>query len=203
MTAYNETCASIGNDYWNHRLFLLHGDARYIDVMERTLYNGLISGVSLDGTSFFYPNPLESNGQHERSPWFGVACCPGNITRFLASVPGYVYAQRGDALYVNLFVASSGDIKLDNGRTVKVVQETRYPWDGTVKMTVTPDQAARMTINVRVPGWARNEPVPSNLYKFADTVSRPITLKVNGKAVPVQPGALQPTKGYVALERTW
>ena len=95
MTAYNETCASIGNDYWNHRLFLLHGDAKYIDVMERTLYNGLISGVSLDGKTFFYPNPLESAGQHQRSPWFGVACCPGNITRFLASVPGYVYAHQG------------------------------------------------------------------------------------------------------------
>ena len=83
MTAYNETCASVGMDYWNHRLFLLHGDAKYIDVMERTLYNGLISGVSLDGKTFFYPNPLESRGQHQRSPWFGVACCPGNITRFL------------------------------------------------------------------------------------------------------------------------
>ena len=90
MTAYNETCAAIGNDYWNHRLFLLHADAKYVDVMERTLYNGLISGVSLDGKSFFYPNPLESNGQHARSPWFGVACCPGNITRFMASVPGYL-----------------------------------------------------------------------------------------------------------------
>src|SRR5262245_19590511 len=126
MTAYNETCAAIGNDYWNHRLFLLHGDAKYIDVMERTLYNGLISGVSLDGRSFFYPNPLESNGQHQRSPWFGVACCPGNITRFLASVPGYVYAQRGDALWVNLFMASAADVKLDNGRTVKITQSTRY-----------------------------------------------------------------------------
>ena len=101
MTAYNETCASIGNDYWNHRLFLLHADAKYIDVMERTLYNGLVSGVSLDGRSFFYPNPLESSGQHARSPWFGVACCPSNITRFLASVPGYVYARQGQTLFVN------------------------------------------------------------------------------------------------------
>jgi len=110
MTAYNETCAAIGNDYWNHRLFLLHADAKYIDVMERTLYNGLISGVSLDGKTFFYPNPLESNGQHARSPWFGVACCPGNITRFMASVPGYVYAQKGDAIWVNLYMASSADV---------------------------------------------------------------------------------------------
>ena len=130
MTAYNETCAAVGNDYWNQRLFLLHGDAKYMDVMERTLYNGLISGVSLDGKSYFYPNPLESNGQHQRSPWFGVACCPGNITRFMPSVPGYVYAQQGDTLYVNLFVAATRDIKLDNGRTVKMTQETRYPWDG-------------------------------------------------------------------------
>ena len=97
-TAYNETCAAVGNDFWNHRLFLLHGEARYIDVLERTLYNGLLSGVSLDGKSFFYPNPLESAGQYKRSPWFGVACCPGNITRFLASLAGYVYAQRADSI---------------------------------------------------------------------------------------------------------
>jgi DUF1680 family protein len=198
MTAYNETCAAVGNDYWNHRLFLLHADARYIDVMERTLYNGLISGVSLDGQSFFYPNPLESNGQHKRSPWFGVACCPGNITRFLASVPGYVYAQRGDQLYVNLFVASSADVKMDNGRSIKMTQETRYPWEGSVKMTVNPDRAGKLTINVRIPGWARNEPVPSDLYKFADKVSEPAVVKVNGKAVP-----MQLTKGYVMLDRTW
>jgi DUF1680 family protein len=102
MSAYNENCAAIGNDYWNHRLFLLHADAKYVDVMERTLYNGLLSGVSLDGKSFFYPNPLESAGQHQRRPWFGVACCPGNMTRFLASVPGYVYAQQGNTLYARL-----------------------------------------------------------------------------------------------------
>jgi uncharacterized protein len=198
MTAYNETCAAIGNDYWNHRLFLLHGDARYIDVMERTLYNGLISGVSLDGKLFFYPNPLESNGQHQRSPWFGVACCPGNITRFLASVPGYVYAQQGDKLYVNLFVASTADIKLDNGRRVKVIQETRYPWDGAVKMTVNPDRSGGFTINVRIPGWAHNEAVPGDLYRFLDKVEESVLLKVNGQPVP-----LNIDKGYVSLNRGW
>jgi uncharacterized protein len=198
MSAYNETCAAIGNDYWNYRLFLLHGDAKHIDVMERTLYNGLISGVSLDGKSFFYPNPLESNGQHQRSPWFGVACCPGNITRFIASVPGYVYARKGDTLYVNLFVGSTADIKMDNGRTVKLTQETRYPWDGAVKMTVNPDRSSKFTMNVRVPGWARQEAVPSDLYSFLDKVGEPVTLKVNGKPV-----ALQINKGYVSLTRAW
>lgn len=198
MSAYNETCAAIGNDYWNHRLYLLHADAKYIDVMERTLYNGLISGVSLDGKTFFYPNPLESNGQHQRSEWFGVACCPGNITRFIASVPGYVYAQQGDALYVNLFVGSTADIKLDNGRTVKLTQETRYPWDGAVKMTVNPDTNSKLTINVRIPGWAHNEAVPSDLYRFMDKVDEPVTLKVNGQAVPIKLD-----HGYVSLNRDW
>jgi uncharacterized protein len=198
LSAYAETCAAIGNDYWNHRLFLLHADARYIDVMERALYNGVISGVSLDGKSFFYPNPLESDGQHQRSPWFGVACCPSNITRFLASVPGYVYGQRGDALWVNLFVASTAEIRLDNGRTVKIDQQTRYPWEGAVKMTVTPDQPAPLTVRVRIPGWARNEPAPGGLYRFADKPAPAAALKVNGKRVP-----MRLDKGYVAIERTW
>jgi uncharacterized protein len=197
MTAYNETCAAIGNDYWNHRLFLLHADARYIDVMERTLYNGLISGVSLDGKSFFYPNPLESNGQHARSEWFGVACCPGNITRFLASVPGYVYAQQGSTLYVNLFAASTADVTMD-GRRVRVAQQTRYPWDGAVKIIVTPDRARDFTIKVRVPGWARNEPVPGDLYRFMDTSSEPVVVKVNGAPAPL---ALD--RGYVTVTRRW
>jgi DUF1680 family protein len=197
MTAYNETCASVGMDYWNHRLFLLEGDSKYIDVMERTLYNGLISGVSLDGTTFFYDNPLESNGQHARREWFGVACCPGNITRFMASVPGYIYAKRGDDLYVNLFAGGTADIETPGGK-LKVVQETRYPWDGAVKMTIAPDRARQFAINVRVPGWARNEPVPSDLYRFMDKSSDAATIKVNG-----QPVAVTLDKGYVTISRTW
>src|SRR5258708_24986313 len=128
-------------DSWNPRQFLLHGDAKYIDIMERTLYNGLISGVSLKGDTFFYPNPLESNGQHARQEWFGVACCPGNITRFMASVPGYVYAKRDDtstgsapALYVNLYAAGTADVDLAGGK-LKIAQQTRFPWDGAVHMT--------------------------------------------------------------------
>jgi uncharacterized protein len=200
MTAYNETCAAVGNDFWNYRLFLLHADARYIDVMERTLYNGLISGVSIDGKSFFYPNPLESIGQHARAPWFGVACCPGNITRFLASVPGYVYAHKGDTIFVNLYAKGTGEIEMDGGRRVTIAQDTRYPWDGAVHMTVTPAKAGTFTIDVRIPGWARNQPVPSDLYRFADKSTAHATIKVNGKPVTV-PATL--ANGYVSLTRAW
>ena len=197
MTAYNETCASVGMDFWNHRLFLLHGDAKYIDVMERTLYNGLISGVSLKGDTFFYPNPLESNGQHARQAWFGVACCPGNITRFMASVPGYIYATRGPAVYVNLYAAGSADIKTSSG-TVELVQQTRYPWDGAVRLTVTPDHVRQFPINVRIPGWAREQPVPSDLYRFADAPAPAPTIRVGGRRVP-----LTLDKGYVTIDRRW
>jgi DUF1680 family protein len=198
MTAYNETCAAVGNDFWNHRLFLLHADSKYIDVMERTLYNGLISGVSLDGKTFFYPNPLESYGQHQRSPWFGTACCPSNITRFVASMPGYVYAQRASEIYVNLFVASTAEVKLDNGRTVKIAQETHYPWDGAIKLTITPDQAGPFRMKVRIPGWARNQPVPSDLYRYVDSASARPTIKVNGR-----PAVMNLDKGYAIIDRVW
>jgi len=197
LTAYNETCASVGNDFWNQRLFLLHGDAKYIDVLERTLYNGLISGVSLNGKLFFYQNPLESNGRQGRSPWFGVACCPGNITRFMASVPGYVYATGENAVYVNLFAGSTAEIPLGK-RTIKMVQETRYPWDGHVKITVDPGQPGTFAIKVRIPGWARNEPVPSDLYRFASNVDEAVTLRVDGHSVPIRLDS-----GYVTISREW
>jgi DUF1680 family protein len=198
MSAYCETCAAVANDYWNQRLFLLHGDAKYIDVLERTLYNGVLSGVSLDGKGFFYPNPLESNGQHARSPWFGCACCPGNITRFLASVPGYVYAQKDDAIYVNLYVADNAEVKLSNGTQVRLTQDTRYPWSGNVHISVAPIRESTFTVMLRIPGWARNEPVPSDLYRFADEARDPVTVRVNGESVPVNP-----VKGYVSLNRSW
>jgi DUF1680 family protein len=197
MTAYNETCASVGMDYWNHRLFLLHGDAKYIDVMERTLFNGLISGVALDGKTFFYPNPLESRGQHQRSAWFGVACCPSNISRFLPSIPGYVYAKQNDTIFVNLYVQSTGSVVLSNDQKVTLTQQTRYPWDGAVKLTVSPQKSGTFAINVRVPGWARNEPVPGDLYAFTDKAP-PATVKVNGSSVP-----LKIDKGYVRIARAW
>ncbi len=198
LSAYNETCAAIGNVYWNERLFLFQPDAKYVDVLERTLYNGLLSGVSLDGRSFFYPNPLESNGQHQRSPWFGCACCPGNVTRFMASVPGYVYAERGDTLYVNLFVGSKAEITLGNRTKLEVTQRTRYPWDGAVTIGVSPERTGRFAVKVRIPGWARDEASPGDLYRFVDRGDAPVTLKVNGRPVPVALDA-----GYATIEREW
>jgi DUF1680 family protein len=197
-SAYAETCAAVGNDYWNERLFLLHGDAQYVDVFERTLYNGLLSGVGLNGKSFFYANPLASNGRYERSAWFGCACCPGNITRFIASVPGYVYGVRGQDLFVNLFMASDADITMPAGGTLKLKQVTNYPWQGAVHFAVDPSRSAHYTIRVRVPGWARNEASPGDLYTFVDQTSDKYTLKVNGKLVNAPS-----VSGYAVLNRKW
>jgi len=204
LTGYLETCASIGMVFWNHRMFLLTGDAVYLDVMERVMYNGVLSGVSLDGTLFFYPNPLEADGIYrfnkgraERAPWFGVACCPGNVSRFLPSVPGYIYATKGDALYVNLFVA--GDAKVEvAGRAVGIKQETCYPWDGAVRLTLEPGRKSRFTLHIRIPGWARNRPVPADLYSYADRGDARIVLRVNGRAV-----APDMDKGFARITRTW
>lgn len=196
-TAYCETCAAIGNVMWNHRMFLTTGHAKYIDVLERTLYNGLISGVSLDGKLFFYPNPLASHGQHKRSPWFGCACCPGNMTRFVASVPGYVYARKGEKLYVNLFAAGTGIVDMD-GNPIKLTQETQYPWDGVVKLKVSPKRSAKFTFAVRVPGWAQGKPVPGDLYRYVNPDTGKKTLKINGK---VAEGDME--GGYLCIERKW
>lgn len=198
MTAYNETCASVGMDFWNHRLFLLHGDGRYVDVLERTLYNALLSGVALDGKTYFYPNPLESAGQHQRSPWFGVACCPGNITRFMASLPGYVYAHQGDTIFVNLYATNSARIETGNGHRVDVRQRTRYPWDGRITLAMTPESTRAFTLRLRIPGWAREAPVPSDLYTFEGPAAPAVQLAVNGQPVPV---AID--KGYATITRTW
>ncbi|OGD24705.1 MAG: six-hairpin glycosidase [Candidatus Aminicenantes bacterium RBG_13_63_10] len=195
--AYAETCASIGNALWNQRLFLLHGDGRYVDVLERVLYNGLISGVSLGGDLFFYQNPLESKGGYGRSPWFEVACCPGNIARFLPSIPGYVYALGERTLYINLFVKNEATIEV-NGVKVDVIVETRYPWLGSVQIVLRPRRPVKFTLAVRMPGWTRNEPVPSGLYRFLDKSSETPAIWVNHKRV-----ALNVEKGYAPLKRKW
>ncbi len=196
-TAYAETCAAIGNALWNQRMFLLHGDAKYIDVLERVLYNGLISGVALTGKLFFYSNPLESYGQHQRSPWFTCACCPGNISRFMPSVPGYVYAQRDDTLYVNLFIDS--EVKVDlKGHQVNIKQETEYPWEGNVKITVDPESPGEFAVFVRIPGWAQNQPIPSNLYQYLSRSDKEPVLKVNGEQTD-----LNLDKGYARIRHAW
>jgi len=197
MSAYCETCAAIGNVYMNYRLFLLHGDAKYFDVLERTLYNGLISGVSLDGGGFFYPNPLESNGQHQRQAWFGCACCPSNICRFIPSVPGYIYAVHNSDVYVNLFMANHSDLKV-NGKTVELKQSTNYPWTGDVNMEVSPKAKQDFTLKIRVPGWVQNEVVPGNLYSYTDKKALGYTVKVNGKIV-----TSIVEKGYFSINRAW
>jgi DUF1680 family protein len=198
MTAYNETCAAVGNGYWNQRMFLLRGDSKYVDIFERTLYNGLISGVSLDGKTYFYPNPLESNGQHSRSPWFGVACCPGNITRFMPSIPGYVYAETNDTLFVNLFLSNTAKVTLGNGQKLEIRQETRYPWAGTIKVAIDPEAPGTFTVKARVPGWARNQAMPGDLYTFADTSDAKAQLRLNGKEIP-----LTLENGYATIHREW
>lgn len=198
MSAYAETCASIANVYWNNRMFLLHGDAKYIDVMERVLYNGMLSGIAQDGKKFFYPNPLSSMGQHQRSAWFGCACCISNVTRFMPSVPGYVYAQDKNNVYVNLFMTNNADIKLPSGK-LTVAQETAYPWKGNVTITVTPEKQMTFAMRVRIPGWARNEAVPGDLYRFASFKEESkIIIHVNGKPVNY---VIE--KGYAVFNRTW
>jgi hypothetical protein len=203
-TAYNETCAAIGNVFWNHRLFLLHGDAKYLDVLERTLYNGLLAGISLSGDRFFYPNPLESDGKYifnqgeaTRKPWFDCACCPVNVARFVPSIPGYVYAQKKNILYVNLFVQGSGKVDLGNN-TVAVSQETRYPWEGRIKITLAPEKPSEFSVYVRIPGWARNEPIPNDLYAYVSPSKEKPILKIN--AIEQE---LDRDKGFAQIHRRW
>lgn len=197
LSAYCETCAGIALVYWNHRMFLRHGDAKYMDIVERVIYNGFLSGVSMKGDRFFYPNPLESMKGAERAPWFACACCPSNDVRFVPSIPGYVYAHRGDDLYVNLFVGGSAMVRAKGG-PVTLTQKGRYPWDGAITITVAPESPRAFTLNIRIPGWARNEPVPGDLYRYIDVVPTRVSLAVNGK--PVSPKL---EKGYARISRTW
>ena len=198
MSAYCETCAAIGNVYVNYRLFLLHGESKYYDVLERSLYNGLISGVSLDGGGFFYPNPLESMGQHQRQPWFGCACCPSNIARFIPSLPGYVYAVNKRDVYVNLFMSNTSQLSVA-GKGITLEQQTQYPWDGDIAIKVAANKAGQWAMKVRIPGWVRNEVVPSNLYEFTDNLRPQYNITVNGNAVN---GKLT-DDGYFTIDRKW
>ena len=195
-TAYCETCAAISNVYWNYRMFLATGDAKYMDVLERALYNGVISGVSLSGDKFFYDTPLESQGEHDRQRWFGCACCPGNITRFMASVSGYTYATQASDIYVNLYIQGSADLQTESGR-VALTQTTDYPWNGTVTIKVDPEQESTFALRLRIPGWLQQHPVASDLYTYTDAPAS-YTLKVNGTRVKATV-----SDGYATISRQW
>ena len=197
MSAYCETCASIGDIFFNHRLFLLHGDGKYIDVLEKTLYNSMLSGVSMSADRFFYPNPLESDGRHERQAWFGCACCPSNIARFVPAIPGYIYGVKPKELYINLYISNNADLLIGK-KKVKVSQKADFPWDGKVEIIIDPESAGRFALKLRIPGWARNEAIPGNLYKFSDTNTETCKIMVNGEQIVVKPG-----NGYTVIERKW
>lgn len=196
LSAYCETCAAIGNVYMNYRLFLLHGDAKYFDVLERTLYNGLISGVSLDGGSFFYPNPLSSNGKYSRKPWFGCACCPSNVSRFIPSLPGYVYAVKNDQVYVNLYLSNKAELKVDK-KKILLEQETGYPWNGDIRLKITQGNQD-FTMKLRIPGWVRGNVLPSDLYSYADNQKPAYQVSVNGQTVESDVN-----DGYLSIARKW
>jgi DUF1680 family protein len=203
-TAYNETCAAIANVYFNHRMFMLHGDSKYIDVLEKSLYNGLISGVGMDGKSFFYTNAMQIKNslshrdmEAERSGWFPCSCCPTNVVRLIPSVPGYVYAQKDNDVYVNLFINGNADVTINN-KPVQIVQQNNYPWDGDLKFNITPKSPLTFNLLVRIPGWAQNQAIPSDLYKFEKASDKKVEIKINGQ--PVQ-YAMQ--NGYAVLNKTW
>ncbi|MGN6181412.1 MAG: glycoside hydrolase family 127 protein [Mucilaginibacter sp.] len=203
-TAYNETCAAIGQVFWDQRMFLLHGDSKYIDVLEKVLYNGLISGVGLDGKSFFYTNAMQvKNGftsgtlEPQRSGWFECSCCPTNMARFLPSLPGYIYAQKGNNIYINLFIASNTYVNLNNNK-VKIIQRNDYPWKGLLNFEIEPERSANFDLLVRIPGWSTGEAIPSNLYTFSHHTSSKVTIKINGKAVNYRV-----QNGYAVLKKLW
>ncbi|MEZ4775332.1 MAG: glycoside hydrolase family 127 protein [Bacteroidia bacterium] len=204
LTAYNETCAAIGSVYWNQRLFLLTGESKHYDVIERTLYNGLIAGISVDGKKFFYPNPLESDGKYNfnqgactRSSWFNCSCCPTNMIRFIPSIPGLIYATNPDELYVNLYISNQAKVEINN-QSVELIQQTDYPWNGTVTLSVNPAEKTSFTLKLRVPGWAQNQVIPGGLYSYMNRMDQRIQLSVNGKAEPVHV-----TNGYIDISREW
>lgn len=195
--AYCETCASIANVFWNHRLFLMHGHAKYIDVLEKTLYNALNSGLSLSGDRFFYPNVLEAQKDQERSPWFNCACCPSNIARFIPSIPAYQYAFREDEVFFNLYIGGDATLPLPSG-ALTLRQETQYPWSGQIDISVESSNDQVLAFKFRIPGWTQNQALPSDLYRFMDRNGDPVQLKVNDLEVD-----FEVVDGYATIRRSW
>ncbi|WP_159467906.1 glycoside hydrolase family 127 protein [Dyadobacter sp. 3J3] len=203
--AYAETCSAVANLIWNHKMFLYTGESKYMDVFERTLYNGFLGGMSVSGNEFFYVNPMASNGINDfghgsgatRHEWFACACCPTNVTRFLPSLPGYVYATKANELFVNLFMDSESELKLNNN-AVKINQKTNYPWDGNIKITISPAKSASFPLSIRIPGWANGQAIPGDLYTYQDKTVKPVVLTINGKNAPATI-----ENGYIKLNRQW
>jgi uncharacterized protein len=204
LTSYSETCASIGDVYWNNRLFMLTGDSKYFDIIERTLYNGLISGISMDGTNFFYVNPLEADGKFKfnqgngtRQPWFDCSCCPTNLIRFIPSIPGIIYATREENLYINLYASNKAIINI-NKTEVEIEQQTSYPWQGNISILLNPKEKLYFTLKLRIPGWAINETIPGNLYTYIDQLCGKVIIKVNGQEIKYNTDL-----GYALISRDW
>jgi len=204
LTAYNETCAAIANCLWNYRMFLLKGESKYFDVLERTLYNGFLSGIAITGDSFFYPNPLACDGNYAfnqgaktRKEWFDCSCCPSNIVRFLPSLPGYIYATKGDEVFVNLYIGGEADIEVSDAK-VHFTQTTSYPWEGTIKIKIDPATPVDFKLRLRIPGWAIGNPVPGDLYTYYDPQNKKVTASVNGTAA-----TLNMEDGYLNIVRKW
>lgn len=205
LTAYNETCAAQANILWNHRLFLLTGEAKYIDILERTLYNGFLSGVGMDGRSFYYVNPLACDGEYRfnrevamsRQPWYQTSCCPTNIVRLLPSLSGYIYALRDKAIFVNLYIAGTAEFSLA-GADARLQQSTDYPWSGDIKLDVTVSEAATFDLKLRIPAFAQGQPLPGALYRYLDRAGDSPSLRVDGKETP-----LELNEGYATISRCW
>jgi len=197
--AYCETCASVGMVFWNQRMCQLTGESKYLDVLERSLYNGALDGLSLSGDHFFYDNVLASNGQHQRKKWFGTACCPANIARLVTSVGNYIYGKSRDAIWVNLFVGSHSSMKIGN-TNVAVKMQTNYPWEGKVSLYINPEKKINCKLFVRIPGWSSTEPIPGSLYPLMglSNKKREPGILINGevKTVVIE-------NGYAIIEREW
>jgi DUF1680 family protein len=184
--------------FWNQRMGKLSGESQYIDILEKSLYNGALDGISLKGDLFFYVNPLSSLGQAGRQAWFGTACCPSNIARLISSLGDYIYGYSDNSVWVNLFISNEATVQLKN-QIVKMKIETAYPWDGAVKMTVNPAKRRQdFAVRIRIPGWVRGEASPGDLYHFLDPQTTACTLTVNGKSFPYTE-----EKGYAVVKRTW
>jgi uncharacterized protein len=195
--AYCETCASVGMVFWNQRMNLLTGDGKYVDVLERSLYNGALDGLSLSGDHFFYGNTLASTGNNERREWFGTACCPSNIARLIASLGNYIYASSANTIWVNLYVGSKTNVAVNNTK-IAIEQQTNYPWDGDISLHINPDEKTTCALMLRIPGWAQNQPVPGSTYQYLTNGNTNFTITVNNV-----PATYTLQNGYAIINREW